>query len=383
MFERWIKSNKNSYLLIGPRRAGKTTFLKHSHKQYRYLTLDDLDYLTLAKRDPKAVVDSQFMIIDEIQRVPELTIAVKYAIDELDATIAMSGSSRIGLLDSSADTLAGRISILSLPPACWGECDGEPTHEVFRDQADPIQLRHGNRKLEEMLKYGGFPEVLTQENHQDKEAVLKNYKDTYFTRDLSRLSNIENTSALYGILQHYGLSIGSLTQVSNFRQEVGLAHQTTQKYLNVLYQSDLGFKLLGYQYGPAKRQMKAAKSYFCDAGMITALGMRCSQGQVIENFVISELEKRRKIGFIDAEQLYYYQTIGGAEVDVVYETKGVKYAIEIKDSSKIQKSDVKNLKKFAEADPNNTLSFLFYSGETYQELDGVQCIPIASLYRGR
>lgn len=124
------------------------------------------------------------------------------------------------------------------------------------------------------------------------------------------LSNIENTSGLLAILNHYTLSIGSLTQVSNFSKESGLSYPTTKKYLSVIDQFDLGFRLLGYQYGPAKRQLKAVKSYFCDTGMIQALGIECSKGQILENFVISELEKRRKLNFIKSDQFFYYRSIG-------------------------------------------------------------------------
>lgn len=383
MFKRWLPPEKPSFILLGPRRAGKTTFLKENYKDYEYITLDDFDYLTLAEDDPKAIVNGKsHLIIDEIQRVPKLTIAVKYAIDEHKAKIIMTGSSKIGLMDSSADSLAGRIKFIHLPPSCWGESDGDPTHKIFDDQAPALQIKKANRELSEFLKYGGFPEVVSQNTKQNKIDILKNYKNTYFTRDLAMLSNLENVSGLLAILNYYVISLGSLTQVSHFRNEAGVSHPTAQKYLNVIYQSDLGFKLLGYQYGPAKRHLKSAKSYFCDTGIIEALGIDCSQGQKLENFVISELEKRRKLGFIKTDQFYYYQSIGGSEIDLVFEVKNTVYAIEIKATKNPQKKDLRNLKDFAAHISKKTKSYLFYTGEAYKELDGVKLIPIASLYRG-
>ena len=138
MFERWIEINqKKSGLIIGPRRSGKTTILKMRFPEYQYITLDNLDYLNWATRDAKGLIDhlGSKAIIDEIQRKPELTIAVKYAIDNEDAHILMTGSSSVGLLSTMADTLAGRVQIYSLPSACWGENYGPASHALFEMNA--------------------------------------------------------------------------------------------------------------------------------------------------------------------------------------------------------------------------------------------------------
>jgi uncharacterized protein len=120
MFERWLHiPESRSCLVVGPRRSGKTTLLRNRFPDWPYATLDDLDHLDWAKRDPKGFVThlGPRAVIDEIQRVPELTVAVKYAVDNQDARFLMTGSSTLGLLDSAADTLAGRMDLLSLPTA--------------------------------------------------------------------------------------------------------------------------------------------------------------------------------------------------------------------------------------------------------------------------
>ena len=331
MFQRWLAKPEGSFLLIGPRRSGKTTFLRETWPEVAYCTLDDFDYLDVARRDPKALFPApgRTLIIDEIQRVPELTIAVKYALDNLGYRVMLTGSSRIGLLDSAADTLAGRISIRHCPTACWGEDHGAPTHAIFEQQADPLQLRAAARELEEVLLHGSFPEVLTTPPEQRTE-LLRRYRDTYFTRDLAQLSALDNLDGLRAMLQHFGRSLGSRLAVSNFAREAALSHPTAKKYLGVLFQSDLAFRLLGYQYGPAKRYLRAMKCYFADVGMITALRLQLSAGQILEQFVLSELEKRRKLGFYDCEQLYYYSSTSGAEIDLILEEPEVTRAVEIK-----------------------------------------------------
>ena len=154
MFERWIDiKRKKSGLIIGPRRSGKTTLLQMRFPDYNYITLDNLDYLQWAGRDAKGLIDhlGPRAIIDEIQRKPELTIAVKYAIDNQDAHILMTGSSSVGLLGTMTDTLAGRIEIYSLPTACWGEHAGPPSRTILEQNTNHIQFKEGQRSLSDAL----------------------------------------------------------------------------------------------------------------------------------------------------------------------------------------------------------------------------------------
>ncbi len=384
MFSRWLAKPGRSALILGPRRAGKSAFLKKNFSSFKYLTLDDLDLLDLAEKDPKALFhNAKHLVIDEIQRVPRLTVAAKFAIDELGATVLMSGSSRIGLLDATADSLAGRIDIFELPPACWGESDGKPTHDIFREEAPPLQLRAAQRDLESFLVYGGFPEVVVAADPETKRGILLNYKNTYFTRDLSLLSNIEDVSGLRAILQHYARSIGSVTQVSNFQHEANVSHVTAKKYLHSIYQAGLGFTLMGYHHGPTKRFVKGVKSYYCDAGLPTALEAQCSRGQIVENFVISEIEKRRKLGFYRTDQLYFYKSSSGFEIDLIIEEPHALKAIEIKSTENPTHKDVRALLEFIAVDPRKRQGFLFYMGTEYKELNGIRCLPIAAIYRGR
>ncbi|MBW1982929.1 MAG: ATP-binding protein [Deltaproteobacteria bacterium] len=371
-------------MIIGPRRAGKTTLLKHRCPQWQYATLDDLDHLDWARRDPKGFIASlgSRAIIDEIQRLPLLTVAVKYAIDNENAIFLMTGSSTLGLLDAAADTLAGRIELISLPTACWGEDAGEANHSVLEERSPLPHLREANRQLPAALTYGQFPEVLVQDNNEDKHGVLINYKNTYFTRDLMQLSNIENLEGLLAIFQHLSRSLGSHLEVSNFAREAGISFPTARKYLNALQQAQLTFKLYGYQYGPAKRHIKAAKTYFADNGIIHSLNPAVSEGQLLENFVIAELEKRRKLGTIPVEQFYYYKSVAGHEIDLVFEMDDTVYAIEIKATRNPGPRDFHNLKQFADRLKRPVKRILFYPGEEYRTVNGISMIPIGALYRG-
>ncbi len=386
MFKRWLDiQSSRSCLLIGPRRSGKTTLARQLYPDLKYITLDDLDYLDWAERDPKGLIQDlgTSSIIDEIQRCPRLTIAIKHAIDQDGAFFVMTGSSTLGLLDTSSDTLAGRIDILSLPTVCWGEEQGEPTHDIFTEQAHPLHIKEGNRLLQNAITFGQFPEVLTCKTESDRQKTLTRYKNTYFTRDLMQLSNIENLGGLLGILHNLVHSLGSHLEVSNFARESGVSHPTAKKYLNTLDQSQLTFQLQGYHFGPAKRFLKAARSYFADNGIIHSLNIPASQGSLMENFVIAELEKRRKLGYITTDRFYYYKSAAGHEVDLVFEQGDEIHAIEIKATRKPGARDITNLKNFKPQKKTATRRFLFYTGEEYKTIDTVNLIPIAALFRGK
>lgn len=385
MFERWLDiSSPRSCLIIGPRRCGKTTLLRSRYPDLNYITLDDLDLLDWAKRDPKGFVTALqgAAIIDEIQRLPILTVAVKYAIDNQQARFLMTGSSNLGLLDAAADTLAGRIDIRSLPTMCWGESCGPPTHSIFDEKLTMLEVKEAQRNLQETLNYGLFPEVVQQTNGRDRQALLQNYKNTYFTRDLMQLSNIENLDGLLGIFHHLARSIGSHLEVSNFARESGLSHQTAKKYLNALHQAQLTFKLYGFQYGPAKRFIKASKTYFADNGILSSLNVEVAGGQRIENFVISELEKRRKLGFLPTDQLFYYKSAAGHEIDLLFEMGGTLYACEIKATERPGPKDIRNLRNFNDRLKRPVKKYLFYLGDDYTTQEDVILLPITALFRG-
>lgn len=386
MFERWITlKDQKSGLIIGPRRSGKTTLLKMRYPDYNYITLDNLDYLNWASRDAKGLIDhlGPKTIIDEIQRKPELTIAVKYAIDNQKAHILMTGSSSVGLLGTMTDTLAGRIQIYSLPTACWGENVGSPSHTIFELNTNPILIKQGQRSLSVTLTYGLFPEIVMQKKPEEMKDLLQNYRDTYFTRDLMQLSNMENMEGLLAIFYHLARSIGSHLEVSNFAREAGLSYPTSKKYLNNMHYSQLTFRLYGYQYGPAKRFIRAAKTYFSDNGIITSLNIPLNEGQLLENFVISEFEKRRKLGFIKCDRLYYYKSAAGREIDLIFESEEDIYAIEIKNTLRPSSRDVRNLQEFSKGIKKKVKMYLFYPGEEYGSINDVQVIPVASLFRGQ
>ena len=141
--------------------------------------------------------------------------------------------------------------------------------------------------------------------------------------------------------------------------------------------------LYGYQYGPAKRYIKAAKTYFADNGIIRSLNAGVGAGQLFENFVLAEFEKRRKLGMISADQFYYYKSAGGNEIDLVFEADNGVHAVEIKSTRRPAPRDLQNLRQFSERLNRPVRRYLVYLGEEYRMMDNIQLLPAGALFRGQ
>ncbi len=385
MIERWLNiSGNKSLLLIGVRRAGKTTLLKKLFPEAKYITLDDFDFLQIAEQDPKDLFlgsDHKLVVIDEIQRVPRLLIAVKDRIDNYRQIVLMTGSSTLGLLSSSAETLAGRIKIFECPTLCYGEDKGPNLGRSLEHKPNSLEIKEASRELSRWMRFGGFPEVVDCNGNEQKLEILQDYKNTFFTRDLMFLTNIENFRGLLGCLNFLGVSTQSRVEISSIAKESGLSHPTAKKYLNVLEASRIIFRLTGYQYGSSKRQLKSSKYYFADISIPMALNLQLSEGQLFELLVISELEKRRKLGRFDCDFFYYYKSEKGREIDLIIDEGSMVTAIEIKTTQRPERSDVKGLIDFQIKKKVPLRKILICRSQSYAEIDGVEIWPVYSLYR--
>lgn len=383
MFERWlnITKAKKSILLLGPRRSGKSTYLKNNFAHYHYVTFDDLDELKYSQLDPKGWIQKlgPKFIIDEVQRNPQIAIAIKWAIDEKKVHCILTGSTGLNLLEASSETLAGRIQIFHLPPACFGENLGAPISlKAFQDSFDLKQK--SLRELESFKKSGGFPEVL-ESGDSDKVELLNIYKNSYFTRDVAQLNNIENVEGLRALYLALIRGLGSRYEISSLLKETGMSTPTIKKYLNTLIQSGLMFKLYGYHLSEAKRFISSAKSYFIDVGMLQALSQDFSTGQLIESFVISEIEKRRRLGFIKTDSLFYYESVGGREIDLIYEEENTVTAIEIKPTKNISGRDLRSFREFEIKSNKKLRKLIFYAGSEFSKEQTIEIRPLNSLFR--
>lgn len=383
MVKRWLKlPDKKSFLLLGSRRAGKTTLLKSSWPDATYITLDDYDNLDLAGKDPKELLTqpTKRIIIDEVQREPRLMIAAKNVIDNQGKFISLTGSSAIRLETSGVETLAGRIKVLECPTFCWGEPNGESFGSFLEVKSNPTKAKEASRSLGHWINYGGYPEVVVAKSDAERKEILKDYKNSFFLRELASLNDLENSKALLALMMMLARGIGSRLEISSLSKEVGLSVPTIKKYLRALESSRIIFSMTGFQFGFAKRLLKAPKYYFCDVGIPTALGVELSAGQRFELFVLSEIRKRLQIEGLPAE-MFYYESVGGREIDLILEYQDLVVAIEVKGKKKPTGSDLKGLEEFEISEKKRLKKILYSETSEPRDVGSVSVRSVTDLYQ--
>ncbi|MBU0535306.1 MAG: ATP-binding protein [Patescibacteria group bacterium] len=351
--KKWFDSGK-VLLLLGARQVGKTTLLKNAFKLERttYLNLDiEVDrqrLLSSVPLDPKSSLSllgsPEILIVDEAQRVPEISRVVKGWYDfGVTTKIILSGSSSLNLLDQSAETLTGRNIKLFLPPLTFSEIISsqswyQPELRLdkgnFRDQTDSI--------LFTSLIYGSYPEAVKT---LDKREYLNNLISDYLLKDILQVGLVKSPGTLRKLLLLLAYQVGSVVSINEIAGSLGISRQTVVKYLDLLEETFVIFQLPAYSTNPRKEISKSNKIYFWDTGVRNALigemqenNNRGDIGKLWENWVIAEFAKRNLL-LGKQSVLYYWRSRNNSEVDlVVKNSKGEIQAFEIKWSKSSSKS---------------------------------------------
>jgi predicted AAA+ superfamily ATPase len=302
----------------------------------------------------------------------------------------LTGSSSLHLLSQPVESLAGRIRIRECPTCAFGEEQFPKPISFLMDRASGLPfeaslafLREGIFKLENAISYGGYPEVIETGEPAEQEEILKDYKNTYLTRDIIEISNIKDLNGFRALLAQVASSIGSTSDYSNFAKNAGLSFPTAKKYLFSLEQSYILFKVYPYIKSTAKRFIKSPKWYFTDTGFLHSFRHGLSRGAIMENFVIAELRKRLVILGRDPAEMYFSQSQSGAEVDLIVTLGNEKLAFEIKAGTTVGRNDYRNLKELMRIDRTISRGIVFYTGEEIREVaSNITLLPI-TLLRGR
>lgn len=384
-------------VITGLRQSGKTTFLRQdplfSHR--RYLSLDDLATLEAARADPDALVaGSEPLLIDEAQRVPDLFLAIKRAVDR-DRTpgrFVLSGSANLTLLEGITESLAGRALYLRLHPFTRRErlqLAGEPFLTRFLDSPDDAlrSLRErtmgdvgGSVSGQEVLD-GGMPPVVALDI--DRRLWFLGYEQTYVERDVRQLSQIPDLVPFRHVLQLAALRTGQLLNVSGLAQDARLSPTTAARYLDLLETSFVVERLPPFLQSRAQRLRKTHKLFFADAGLAAHLSAvedlpagHPMRGHLWETWTFQNL---RGIvdSFLPGAEIGYWSIQGRTEVDFVISHKRRAIAIEVKSSTRFGKGDLRGLRSFLDQTPMAETGILAYNGEEVLDLgQGVFAVPL-------
>ena len=385
-------------LLAGPRQAGKTTLVRQvAAKGLRYLTLDDELTLLSAREDPVGMIRSlDRAVIDEIQRAPQLLLAIKKSVDEdrRPGRFLLTGSANLMALPLVADSLAGRMETLSLMPLSQTEIEGHSANWI--DQAFAGQLLKtdslalGDALTDRVLR-GGYPEAITRDSAKRRMAWARQYVDALIQRDALDVAGIDKLDQLPRFLNALAQTAGQMCNYSQLAGQVGLDGKTAARYAGVFETMYLLKRVDVWARNRLSRVVKTPKLQFIDAGllaMLMNLGIeevrrdRSRFGQVLETFVFGELLKHTTSAEGDY-QLLYYRDADKVEVDIVIENAaGQLVGVEVKASATVKASDLRGLRKLAAlAGDQFKMGVLLYDGaETLPLGDGIWAAPLSSLW---
>jgi len=385
-------------LLAGPRQAGKTTLVRQMAEQgLRYLTLDDELTLLSAREDPVGMIRSlDRAVIDEIQRAPQLLLAIKKSIDEdrRPGRFLLTGSANLMALPTVADSLAGRMETLLLLPLSQSEMHGSATNWIdaaFAGQLLKADTHLLGEALVETVLRGGYPEAISRTTTRRRTAWARQYIDAIIQRDIRDVANIEKLDQLPRFLRGLAQVAGQMCNYTQLGGQVGLDGKTAARYIGVFEQMYLLKRIDVWARNRLNRVVKTPKLQFIDAGLLATLMDLSSEevqqdrsrfGNVLETFVFGELLKHTTTAEGDY-QLMYYRDADKVEVDVVIENAaGQLVGVEVKAAATVKDSDLRGLRKLARiAGDQFKMGVLLYDGtETMPLGDGIWAAPLSSLW---
>ena len=367
--EKHISSLMNEYFsvsIFGPRQCGKTTLAKTLFPSFSYANLEDMNVRSLAKNDPEEFFTRfpEPVIIDEIQRVPELLSTVQVRIDknQKKGQYLITGSQQISLKSSITQSLAGRTAIVQMLPLSISE------------------LYSANIKLDRdsQLVSGFMPFLYAESGHSPFE-YYKNYVNTYLERDIVQIAAVHDLIRFEKFMRLLAGRVGQLVNNSALATEVGVSSTTIGSWLSVLEASHVIYTLKPWFKNRNSQVVKTPKIYFCDTGLVSyLLGIETPEqmirdpllGNIFENFVVIEaLKTRLNLGL--EPNLYFFRNSNGLEIDLILQEQNKLKLFEIKSGKSLNDEFCRNMKNFSakyneEIASDSTKGTVIYSGETYE-----------------
>ena len=368
---RFLEIPDQSFFLFGPRGTGKSTWLRHELPGALFVDLLRPEvYRELSARPERlrelalGAPERSTVVVDEVQRVPELLNVVHEFIESPHARrFVLTGSSARKLRRGGVDLLAGRALLRSLHPFMAAE----------------IEQFH----IDSALRQGLLPLVVASERPQD---VLQAYATLYLEQEVQMEGLTRNVGNFARFLEVISFSHGAVLNVSNVARECQLERRTVAGYVEVLEDLLLCFRVPVFTRRARRQTSTHPKFYLFDAGVFRSLRPRGPldrpqeiDGAALEGLVAQHLRAWAAYSG-DGAELFFWRTRAGVEVDfIVYGEAGF-WAIEVKNSARVDPRDLRPLKSFAEDYPECQPIFL-YRGENPLQIDGIRCLPAGDFLR--
>lgn len=347
--------------IIGPRQSGKTTLTTSVLPDYEYCSLEDPDLREFASSDPRSFFKkyNRKVIIDEVQRVPDLLSYIQTLVDKDDEAgrFVLTGSHQLELRAKVSQSLAGRTALLTLLPLSL--------HELKENEI--------NLERDDAIYKGFFPRIY--KDNLNPTRAMRNYYQTYVEKDVRQLINLKDSSAFESFMKLLAGRVGQVLNLNSLANDVGKSSTTLKEWLSILEASFIVFKLTPFYENFGKRMIKSPKYFFTDVGLLSyLLGIEKSEqvardpllGGLFENLVICEALKER-FNKGKASNLYFYRDSNGNEVDLLIDNGRNLTPVEIKAAGTFHRSFVKGILKFQSYTQKATEGIIVYSGDqSYQ-----------------
>lgn len=345
--------------VTGPRQSGKTTLIKDTFPDYKYINLEIPNFKEQASSDPVAFLRSfgENVIIDEAQFAPDIFSAVQVLsdINEKPGNYILSGSQNFLLLKQISQSLAGRVGILKLMPLTYSELLNSNNISSFKEN----------------IFKGGYPRLYDSKIPTD--IYYKNYIETYISRDVKGYLDVRNYTDFKNLLTLLAERAGQLINYSSLAKSLQVDVRTIKSWISILTSSYICFTLSPYFRNRSKTLIKTPKIYFYDTGLLCHLLNVFTdndfetigyKGKIFENYVISEKFKNYYNQNADA-RLYFYRDTNNNEVDLIDETKNAKFSLcEIKAGETYRSKFSSALIRIAnDMDVDTSNSCIVYGGE--------------------
>ncbi len=373
MVNRLFKPLKsNSFFLFGARGTGKSTWVQqHLKGKSRVFDLLDAETFDRLLTRPKILEDvckereHEWIVLDEVQRLPKLLDIVHRMIEELGQKFALTGSSSRKLRRGGANLLAGRAFVNTLFPL---------TSIELGQQFD----------LSDALRWGTLPKLLNFSQDAEKRAYLRSYSLTYIREEIQAEQVVRRLEPFREFLAVAAQVSGKIVNYSTISREVGAQVPTVQSYFQILEDTYLGFLLPHYHRSIRKSQKEAPKFYFFDNGVKKALETSLDSiptestsqyGELFEAFIIQEVYRLNHYWEKDL-RLSYLATKNGAEIDLILSKGRKDVLVEIKSSQRVDEIEVRKLARLAEGFKGRQVEAFYVSRDTEAvHISGVSCLP--------
>lgn len=338
MVERILHQSINKFIdfekaiiIKGARQVGKTTLIKSlvsNQENVLWLDGDDPNVRLIWSDIQKSrielfIKEYKYIIIDEAQRIENIGLTTKMIIDlHQKKQVILSGSSSINLSSSIQEPLTGRKWTFELFPFSWEEIINYNT------------LYEAVQQIDKLLLFGSYPEIYLAEKHKQKRLI--ELSNSYLLKDILLLGDIAKPEILSDLLRALAYQVGSEVSYNELGNMLKINHETVQKYIDLLEESYVIFRLEPLSTNPRKEISKSRKIYFYDNGILNAvinnfdpIDLRLNKGSLWENFIVSEFKKKHTYHNPNYK-LKFWRSKSGPEIDLIIEDGSFIDAIEIK-----------------------------------------------------